>query len=171
MVRKLMNSWNVVSMLLTIEDVMVKDVIAISAEQTVKYAAEIMSRYGIGCLVVLENDRVVGMVTEGDMLKRVIAVAADPEKTLVRQIMSKPAIMVGPGLALEDAVKLMFEHKIKKLPVVERYGEKGKIVGLVTLTDIARLQPQLIKTLMELFKMKGETPPKSIEKVINYYIV
>ena len=55
-------------------------------------------------------------------------------------------------MALEKAVELMFEHGIKKLPVVEHVNEKTKLVGLITLTDIARIQPKLIETLKELFE-------------------
>ena len=158
-------------MSLKIKDVMVKNVITVDANYTVKHAAKIMSRFGIGCVVVLENEKVVGIVTERDLLDRVVAVARDPEKTFVREIMSKHVNVVGPDLALEDAVKLMFKHKIKKLPVVEGYRANKRLVGLVTLTDIARLQPKLIEMLKELFAKASEAPPKSMEKVINFYIV
>ena len=157
-------------MSIKIRDVMVKNVITVEADYTVKHAGKIMSRCGIGCVVVLENDRVVGIVTERDLLKRIVAVARDPEKTLVREIMSKPVIAVGPDVALKDAVKIMFKHKIKKLPVVEGNGGNKRLEGLVTLTDIVRLQPQLIEILKELFTQAREAPPKSMEKVINYYI-
>jgi len=96
-----------------------------------------MCQFGIGYVVVLENERVVGIVTERDLLKRIVAATRDPEKTFVREIMSKPVIVVGPDLALEDAVKLMFKHKIKKLPVIGGYPRR--LVGLVILTDVARL--------------------------------
>jgi len=158
-------------MTLKIRDVMVKNVITVEADYTVKHAAKIMNRCGIGCVLVMESERVVGIVTERDLLKKVVSVASDPEKTLVKEIMSRPIIVVGPDVALEDAMRLMFKHKIKKLPVVEGYGGDAKLVGLVTLTDIARLQPQLIETLKELFAQARDAPPKSMEKVMNYYIV
>jgi CBS-domain-containing membrane protein len=85
--------------------------------------------------------------------------------------MSKPVVTVKPDVELEAAVELMFKHRIKKLPVVEEREGKSVLVGLVTLTDIARLHPALIETLKKLFQMVGEAPPKSIEKVIGYYIV
>jgi len=158
-------------MQLKIRDVMVKNVITVDADYTVKHTAKIMNRCGIGCVLVLESERVVGIVTERDLLKRVVAVPRDPEKTFVREIMSRPVIVVGPDVALEDAVRLMFKHQVKKLPVVEGYHRDAKLVGLVTLTDIARLQPQLIETLEELFAQARQAPPKSMEKVMNYYIV
>jgi signal-transduction protein with cAMP-binding, CBS, and nucleotidyltransferase domain len=112
-----------------------------------------------------------GILTERDILKRVVAVAKDPEKTFVKEVMSTPVFIVDPDITLENAVKLMFKHKIKKLPVLENQDGKNVLVGLVTLTDIARVQSNLIEQLMEHFQRKGEAPPKSMEKVMNYYIV
>jgi CBS domain-containing protein len=158
-------------MLLTVEDVMVRNVVAISSDETVKNAASTMIGFEIGSLVVLEEDRVVGMITERDILGRVVTIGRDPEKTTVKEVMSQPAVVVGPALPLDKAVALMFEYKIKKLPVIERSREERKLVGIVTLTDIARLHPQLIKTLKELFDMNKEKPPRRMQKVIDYYIV
>ena len=158
-------------MYLTVEDVMVEKVIAVDVRDTVKYGAKLMSVLGIGCVVVLEEGGVVGIVTERDLIQRVIVDSANPEVTRIKEIMSSPPIVVGRSLALEKAVELMFEHGIKKLPVVERVNDKFKLVGLITLTDIARIQPKIIATLKDLFDMKGEAPPKSIEKVMKYYIV
>lgn len=150
---------------------MIRDVITVDSDYTVKHTADIMNRGGIGCVVVLENERVSGILTERDILKRIVAVARDPEETFVREIMSKPVIVVGPNATLEDTVRLMFKHKIKKLPVMERHLGKEELVGLVTLTDIARMQTDLIKELRKLFSREREAPPKSMEKVMNYYIV
>jgi len=158
-------------MSLTIGDAMVKNVITVESDYTVKHVAEIMNRYVIGCVIVMEEKKIVGIITERDILRKIIAVAKDPEKTFAREIMSTPVIVVGPKMPLEKALKLMFEHKIKKFPVMEHHPGKEKLLGLVTLTDIARLQPQLIKRLKQLFMEKRETPPKNIDKVMNYYIV
>lgn len=158
-------------MSLKIREVMVRNVFTVKSSHTVKHAASIMNRCEIGCLVVSQNGAIVGIVTERDMLVEIIDKGRDPEKTFVREIMSTPVIVVSPETPLEDAIKLMVKYKIKKLPVLE--GKKGeeKLVGLVTLTDIARFQPKLIETLKELFAREKETPPKRIEKVVNYYIV
>jgi CBS domain-containing protein len=150
---------------------MVKKVIALSADQTVRDAANIMSSKEIGCLVVLDGKKAVGIVTEQDLIRRVIATSRNPDETLVKDIMSTPPIMVKPGLVLEDAIKLMFIHKIKKLIVVTEENDDKKLAGLVTLTDIARIEPLLIKTLKDLFEESEEVPPKRMEKVMNYYIV
>jgi len=155
---------------LTVKEVMVKNVVTAKSGQTVKEAAKIMSLYEIGSLVVLEDSKVVGILTERDLLNRVIAEGHNPAKIVVSEVMSHPPIEVKPDTKLEEALQLMFDNKIKKLIVIEDNGRK-KLVGIVTLTDIARFQPTMIKILRTLFDKKGEEPPKHMEKVMNFYIV
>jgi len=150
---------------LKVEDVMVREVITIDENATVKEAAEVMNKFEIGCLIAVRKGKAVGIITERDLLKRVVAEAKDVNKTRVKDIMSSPLVVVEPNLDIEEAVKLMFQMKIKKLPVVE--GKR--LVGLVSLTDIARFQPQMIKILKQL--ATRQAPPKSMKKVIEYYIV
>ena len=161
-------------MLLTVGDIMVKKVFTIDADESIRHAADLMSRRGIGCLVVTENEAeggIAGILTESDILGRVVAVGADSGETRVRVVMWRPLVVAGPELPLEDAVRLMFVHQIKKLPVVDGEGGSKRLVGLVTLTDIAGGQPALIATLKELYEDKGEAPPRRIKKVMDYYIV
>jgi len=150
---------------LKVEDVMIKEVITIDENSTVKEAAEVMNKFEIGCLITVKKGKAMGIITERDLLKRVVADSKDAKKTAVVDIMTSPLVVVEPSMDLEEAVKLMFQMKIKKLPVVE--GKR--LVGLVSLTDIARFQPQMIKILKQL--AARQAPPKSIEKVIDYYVV
>ena len=153
-------------MSLKIENVMVVDVITVEAEATVREAVELMNRNEIGCLVVVdEEEKPVGIITERDLLKRVLAKRKDPIRSKVRDIMSKPLVTGTPHMDIEAAVRLMFKHKIKKLPVVEN----GRLVGLVTLTDLVRFQPQIIRILKELSSQ--QLPPKHMKKVVDYYVV
>jgi len=151
-------------MLLKVEDVMVESVITVDADATVMKAVKIMNENEIGCLVVTRRGRAVGIITERDLLKRVIGKAKSPTKTKVREIMTKPLIAGQPDMDLEDATRLMFDRKIKKLPVVEG----RRLLGLITLTDVARFQPQMIKILK---KLSDEvTAPQRMKKVMNYYV-
>jgi CBS domain-containing protein len=150
---------------LKVEDVMVKDVMTIDENSTVKEAAEVMNKFEIGCLIAIRKGKAMGIITERDLLKRVVADARDATKTKVKDVMSSPLVVVEPNLNLEDAVRLMFQMKIKKLPVVE----EKRLVGLVTLTDIARFQPQMMTILKQL--AVRQTAPKSMKKVIDYYVV
>lgn len=144
---------------------MVKEVITIDENATVKEAAEIMNKFEIGCLIAIRKGKAMGIITERDLLKRVIAEAKDATNTKVKDIMSSPLVVVEPNMDLDEAVKLMFQMKIKKLPVVD--GKR--LVGLVTLTDIARFQPQIIRIIKQL--SVSQSTPKSMKKVMDYYIV
>ena len=153
-------------MVLKIENVMVSDVITVEAEATVRQAVDLMNMHEIGCLIVVdEEEKPVGILTERDLLRRVLVKRKDPVRVKVSQVMSKPLVTGTPHMDLEAAVRLMFKKKIKKLPVVE----DGRLVGLVTLTDMVRVQPQIIKILKKL--SKTELPPKRMKKVIDYYVV
>jgi len=152
-------------MSLKIENVMVVDVITVETEATVREAVELMNKNEIGCLVVVDEEKPVGIVTERDLLKRVLANRKDPVRTKVKDIMSKPLVTGTPHMDIEAAVRLMFKHKIKKLPIVEN----SQLVGLVTLTDLVRFQPQIIRILKELSSQ--QLPPKHMKKVVDYYVV
>ena len=144
---------------------MVREVITVDENSTVKEAVDIMNEFQIGSLIVLERGKAMGIVTERDFLKRVIAEGKDVMTTKVKEIMTTPLVVVEPSTDLEEAVKLMFQSKIKKLEVVDA----NKLVGIVTLTDIARFQPQMIRMLKQL--TAKQAVPKSMQKVIDFYIV
>jgi CBS domain-containing protein len=150
---------------LKVRDVMVREVITVDEDSSVKEAVDIMNEFQIGSLIVLERGKALGIVTERDFLRRVIAGAKDVVNTKVKEIMTTPLVVVEPSTDLEEAVKLMLKSKIKKLAVVDA----NKLVGIVTLTDIARFQPQMMRMLKKL--TTKQVAPKSMQKVINYYIV
>jgi CBS domain-containing protein len=153
------------SVSLKVEDVMVKEVITIDENSTVKEAADVMNKFEIGCLIAVKKGKAMGIITERDLLKRVVAEAKDANKTKVKDVMSSPLVVVEPSMDLGEAVRLMFQMKIKKLPVVDA----KRLVGLVSLTDIARFQPQMINILKQL--AMRQAAPKSMKKVIDYYVV
>jgi len=121
-------------MSLKVKDVMVKNIVTIGARASVKKAVELMNKHEIGCLIVVNKEKPVGIVTERDMLKRVLLQHKDPRKTRVSSIMSKPLMVGKPQTDLREAVALMVERRIKKLPVIKN----TKLLGLLTLTDIIR---------------------------------
>jgi CBS domain-containing protein len=150
-------------MSIEIEDIMVCKVVTIEANATVRDVAKLMNKHDIGCLVVVEKGKPIGIVTERDMLKRVLA---GPEnlKINAREIMSSPLTIGKPDMEIESAAEIMFAKKIKKLPIVDG----GKLIGLVTLTDLLRIQPQLIK----MYKIFSNTlAPKRMKKVFDYYLL
>jgi len=156
----------VLSLILKVEDVMVEGVVTVDADTSVMKAVKLMNENEIGCLIVTRRGRAVGIITERDLLKRVIAKSKNPKKIRVREIMTKSLIAGQPNMDLEEATKLMFKMKIKKLPVVEQHG---RLLGLITLTDVARFQPQMIRILK---KLSARTlAPKRMQKIVDYYVV
>jgi len=123
-----------------------------------------MNKHEIGCLVAVENGKPVGIITERDLLKRVLAKSKEIRNMKVSEIMSTPIISVDPAMEIEEATKLMLQKKIKKLPIVE----KGNLLGLVTLTDILRIHPQLIK-MYKIFS--SDLAPRRMKKVFDYYLL
>jgi CBS domain-containing protein len=148
-----------------VKDVMVTNVVTVDVGVNVRKAVERMNNQEIGCLVVLEKGNFAGILTERDVLKRVVAKARNPKKTLVGDVMSKPLIVVDPQASLEEALELMFEKRVKKLPVVKN----KKLMGLITMTDIARVHTAMVEHIKRLAEKYDI--PKRMEKVIHYYIV
>jgi len=150
---------------LKVEDVMTMDVITIDENASVKKAADTMSQHEISCLIAARKGKAIGIITETDLLKRVIVEEKNAKKTKIKEVMSTPLEVVTPGTSLEEALQLMFQKKIKKLPVIE----KNHLLGVVSLTDIARCQPAIIKILKSV--AVAQDTPKSMKKVLDYYIV
>lgn len=120
-------------MTMTISDVMSTDVVTVDPTCTSGEAAELMRQRGIGDVLVVEGDRLVGLVTDRDLTLRVLAEGRGPD-TWVRDICASAPVVVRPDAPVEDAVTLMREHAVRRLPVV---GEEGEPVGVVTLGDLA----------------------------------
>jgi len=157
----------VASSMLMVKDIMVEEVITIEADSTLMGAVKLMNKHEIGCLVVTKSKKPIGILTERDLLKRVLAKSRDPEKTRVWEVMSAPLMFVDPNIDIEDAVRFMLKMGIKKLPIVKR----GKLMGLVTLTDLVRFQPQVVSLLKKLSELELPSPPRRLQKVIDYYVV
>jgi len=136
----------------TVKEVMNPQVVAAKPQATIKEAAQIMSQMRIGCLVVMENDKVVGIVTESDIIGKVVANKKDPEKVTVEDVMTRNIIFTTPDETLDDAAEKMVENKIKRLPVLD----DKKLVGIITATDLISFEPKMIETLSELFSIKSQ---------------
>jgi CBS domain-containing protein len=133
-----------------VRHIMNRSVVTAKLNTTLKEAAAVMSKLNIGSLIILENEeKISGIITSTDILKA-IASGKDVETTLVEEIMSKPVIVIEPDKSIEDAVNLMLEHKIKKLPVVE----EGKLVGIITASDIISIEPKLVENIATLISLK-----------------
>jgi len=127
-------------------------VVAIDSEASVKEAASKMSEHHVGSLVVTEKGSLVGIITETDMLSRVLAPALDAERTKVKAVMSKPVICGTPDMDFIEAARLMVTKAIKKLPIVHC----GNPVGILTATDVIAVHPVMHDFIEE--ETKGNIP-------------
>jgi len=152
-------------MSLRVQAVMVREVLTIDAAQNTKNAARLMSKFGVSSLIVSSDADIVGIVTERDIIVRVVSSGQDPEKVTIREIMSEPIIIVKPETPLDEAIKIMFRERIKKLPVMCKEEERMKLVGILSITDVARLQPRLIEEMKTLINQAGVNPEE-----IDFYI-
>jgi CBS domain-containing protein len=119
---------------MNLRELMTTNVITVDKNMTVQLAAGTMNRKRIGCLVTVDREGVKGILTERDMLIRVLEAGKDPKTTMVSDVMTQSIIFGNPTMRLAEATRLMFQNGIKKLPILE----ENRLVGLVTLTDIAR---------------------------------
>lgn len=117
-----------------IEDLMIRSVITMSPDASAYEAVKISNKNKIGCLVVVDNNQIVGILTERDLLERILEKCRNPKETKISEIMTRHVVMGKPDMELSEATRLMFENKVKKLPIIDG----NRLVGIVTLTDIAR---------------------------------
>jgi len=129
---------------------MVRKVLTIDSKQTARNAARLMNKFGVSSLLVQSGDDIVGILTERDILSRVVASGQDSTQVPVHEIMSEPIIVVNPQTPLDEAVKIMMRERIKKLPVMTSENERLRLVGILSLTDVARIQPRLIEEVKAL---------------------
>ncbi|MDA4128293.1 MAG: CBS domain-containing protein [Thaumarchaeota archaeon] len=139
--------------MLLVRDVMTPKVKTTNPETTIRVAAGLMLKAKIGSLLILEGGTLLGAVTEGDV-SRAIAKGADPDKAVVREVMSKMLVTIDPSARMEEAAKKMAGAKVKRLPVLE----DGKVVGIITQTDIVAWSFDLVTSLKEMVRARYRPP-------------
>lgn len=117
-----------------VRDIMTKDIVMIDGGKSTLEAAKVMAEKGISSVFVLEDDKPVGIVTERDFIKKVCAKDLPVSQVKVSDIMSKILTTADPETPIEVAIQRMVNHKIRRLPITEA----GKIVGIITVTDLAK---------------------------------
>ena len=112
----------------------VAEVHAVSPDETVLEAIRRMAEKGIGALVVMEGDAIVGMVTERDYARKVILMGRNSDQTAVRDIMTPTVLYVRPHQSNEDCMALMAGNRVRHLPVLD----ESRIVGLISMGDLVK---------------------------------
>jgi CBS domain-containing protein len=116
-----------------IREVMTPNPKALSQSATIMEAACAMRENDIGDVVVLDNGRLCGILTDRDIVVRALAAGCDPNRTSVGEICSRALVTLAPEDSTGQAVRVMREHAIRRLPIEDR----GRVVGIVSLGDVA----------------------------------
>jgi len=117
-----------------VRDVMTTRPRCVTAETPLTQVAELMETEDVGAIPVVDNDFLVGMVTDRDIVVRAIAQGLDPQRTRVSEIASQDLVTVNPGSDLSDALEMMARYQVRRLPVTD---DDNRLVGVVAQADVA----------------------------------
>ena len=121
-------------MIESVRDIMIKDLLTISENETALKAAQVMTEKGVSSLIVLANDQPIGIVTERDFIKKICIKELKVSSVRVRDMMSRIRTSASPDTPIDVAVQRMVNNRIRRLPIFEN----GKVVGIITVTDLAK---------------------------------
>jgi len=140
----------------SVRDVMTPGVRTVSPSQSLAEAAAVMKGEDVGSVPVVEDDRLAGIVTDRDIVIRVVAERRDPQTVKVDEVASRQLVTVEPEQDLDEALALMARHQVRRLPVVEA----GRLVGMLAQADVAleAKEKKVGETIEEISK------PTSIER-------
>jgi CBS domain-containing protein len=135
--------------LMIVRDVMTKNIKTVKPDDTVHAAVQKMNKFDIGSVIVVSSGRPIGIITETNIMRRIVEPRMDPETVWAKDIMSSPLTTIDENAAVEEAAKIMAEKRINRVPVMK--GDK--LVGLISSTDIVKASPTQLGILDELLKV------------------
>jgi CBS domain-containing protein len=146
----------------TVHDAMTSNVITADSNTTVADAAVLMSRFKIGSLVIKSETGPQGLITESDIITKVVSKNILASEITIGQIMTKNLILIDPGSELNQAARLMAKNNIRRLPVVNN----GNLVGILTSTDVLMVSPELTELLVENARMENQSDYSDSERSV-----
>ncbi len=122
-----------------VRDVMTPNPVTAKVGETVLEAVKKMDAIGVGAIPVVDSDgNLVGIFTERDLVRRVVAKGLDPAKVRIEEVMTPNPFTIGPDDPVEEAIRIMSKVKARHLPVVD---ETGRLIGIISITDIEFVSP------------------------------
>ena len=143
-----------------VRDVMSSPVITVNEDETVEKVAQLMDKYRLGCIIVTSKDgKPVGIITERDLVVRVLAKNLLSSKLKAKDVMSSPLMTVGPDTTISEAARIMSRLNIRRLGVVYR----GELVGIISSKDILAVTPELIEIIQEKARIESQGSSEETE--------
>lgn len=144
-----------------VRDVMSSPVIAINEDAPANKAAELMNKHGLGCIMVTgQEGKPLGIITERDLVRRVLAKNIKPDSLRAKEVMTSPLITVEPSERISEAARRMSRLNIRRLGVMY----KGQLVGVVSSKDIIGVMPELMEIVQEQALMERENMVQEAEE-------
>ncbi len=134
----------------TVADAMTREPVMISPDKTLREAAKIMAKEHVGSLLVKEADSVIGILTEQDIVRKGVAGTGNTALKKVKEVMETNLTTTTPDEDIFEALRIMRDYNIRHLPVMH----EGKFVGLVTLKDILKIEPDLYEIMVEKIELR-----------------
>ena len=136
-----------------VKDIMISPVVTIDEDESVNKAARLMEQHNVGCIIVTgKQKKPLGIITERDLVTRVLAKNVQPSKLTAKDVMTSPLITVDPDETLSEAARRMSRLNIRRFGVMH----KGNLVGVISSKDILAVTPELIETIQEKARIQGE---------------
>jgi len=133
-----------------VREAMKTNLVIVKPDTTVLEAAKLMKKRKMGNVIVVKNKQPIGILTESDIIKKVVAEGKNPNDINVKEVMTTPVIIIDPFSNLKDAVNTMKKCNIRRLPVIEN----KELIGVITLTDISRISPVLHEISSQWYDIK-----------------
>ncbi len=130
---------------INVGDAMTRGVICVDAEDTVQEAAEVMKKNDISSVIVTKKGDGIGIVTERDIICKVVAESKNPRDMMVKDVMTSPLITIKPDTEIDEAARIMRDRNIRRLVV----AEGDKIIGVISEFDIVKMEPALHTLIRE----------------------
>jgi len=138
---------------LLVRDVMSSPVVTIEEKAPANRVAELMDKHGLGCIIVIGRDaKPLGIITERDLVGRVLAKNVKPDAVKAKEVMTAPLITIEPDETISEAARRMSRLNIRRLGVIY----KGQLIGLLSSKDILAVMPELLETIQEHALIEGE---------------
>jgi CBS domain-containing protein len=142
----------------TVSDVMTRDVMTISPQETLRRAAQMMDELNVGVLPVCDGEKLVGMITDRDITVRATSAGQGPEDTRVEEAMSGDVRWCFDDQSVDEVMQQMSQVQIRRVPVIDH--NTRKLVGIIALGDIATREPDVEDTLENISKpSEPDRPP------------